>query len=955
MNRYIPTRNRTTQVKATHLQLPASVTVYPVQNKYITIPSSSNIINDSTGPTGATGETGSTGTTGATGETGRTGFTGTTGWTGASGRTGSTGGITGFTGFTGTTGFTGSGFTGSTGQTGFTGTDGTPLITSSTFPTTLQNQYLFNTTDQQLYQYTNTWTNLANMAAPSITTGPTVGSTANSGSLFINTNTAQLYQYSSGWNPLLKVAGTNISYGSSGPGYLTGIKDDYFINTTNKKLFKNVGPYNPSSVSGLQNWYDSADPLGTGITPSTGATIGTWYDKSGNGNHTLVNGGAAITQGNDGLPFLNFNSSYYTIPPMTWQGSFVGFTVFMVETMSTVTGAMGFIGNTGQRAVQPYGPQLIGGTTLNGYRWGMPYTYYVQTSNIFTAGSTRLWSMVGNYTGTGYTYSLYLNGTQQSTTVTADNVAIRNYMNMIGGSVDTLDYANYYIGKMREVIAYQGNMTNIDRQGIEGYLAWKWNMQTTLPITHTYYTQTPKVSPWSSVAYLGNLVTNASTNPPESALDSSYHINTTSGQVSQYYSSNNVAASTLLNGIPGLQLWLDANDPLANGTFPSKGGDVLPIWADKSGNGYDAVGAGGPTITTNSQNYLPGITVNNTVGGVNGTYYSSPIPPGTFINGLSVFGVYKSLGSTSQNAVFYRSSSASGSNLSNPFATEYNKILVGSATAVQYNATTLYQPSTALMYINMNQTNSTVSQTLNGTSQTTSVLSGSTPWTTSDIGNLFFLGSRPDKDATSNQIFYEVIVFNTNLTTAERQSVEGYLAWKWGLQASLPTLHPYVSNNPFIIGWNTVLSGSRLVGNFPYTNTLLTTSIATSATAMYEVGPITTTNFSKLLITATLSMVAAANAIQLTVGRYTATGATAGQSTNVPSNTTGISIPYSSSSSSVYFMAATTTVSGQSASLCGTAVDSPGAGTFYYRIWASSVPAISSNTTITANLNVLQM
>ena len=31
--------------------------------------------------------------------------------------------------------------------------------------------------------------------------------------------------------------------------------------------------------------------------------------------------------------------------------------------------------------------------------------------------------------------------------------------------------------------------------------------------------------------------------------------------------------------------------------------------------------------------------------------------------------------------------------------------------------------------------------------------------------------------------------FNSN-----RQIVEGYLAWKWGLQTSLPSDHPYNSN-----------------------------------------------------------------------------------------------------------------------------------------------------------------
>lgn len=37
----------------------------------------------------------------------------------------------------------------------------------------------------------------------------------------------------------------------------------------------------------------------------------------------------------------------------------------------------------------------------------------------------------------------------------------------------------------------------------------------------------------------------------------------------------------------------------------------------------------------------------------------------------------------------------------------------------------------------------------------------------------------------------EVILFSDVLSDSDRQKVEGYLAWKWGLQASLPAGHPY--------------------------------------------------------------------------------------------------------------------------------------------------------------------
>jgi hypothetical protein len=42
----------------------------------------------------------------------------------------------------------------------------------------------------------------------------------------------------------------------------------------------------------------------------------------------------------------------------------------------------------------------------------------------------------------------------------------------------------------------------------------------------------------------------------------------------------------------------------------------------------------------------------------------------------------------------------------------------------------------------------------------------------------------------------EVILYNAQLTTPQVQTVEGYLAWKWGLQANLPANHPYKNGPP---------------------------------------------------------------------------------------------------------------------------------------------------------------
>lgn len=44
----------------------------------------------------------------------------------------------------------------------------------------------------------------------------------------------------------------------------------------------------------------------------------------------------------------------------------------------------------------------------------------------------------------------------------------------------------------------------------------------------------------------------------------------------------------------------------------------------------------------------------------------------------------------------------------------------------------------------------------------------------------------------------EFVMTRTALATSERQQLEGYLAWKWGLQANLPVSHPYYNLPPTV-------------------------------------------------------------------------------------------------------------------------------------------------------------
>ena len=78
--------------------------------------------------------------------------------------------------------------------------------------------------------------------------------------------------------------------------------------------------------------------------------------------------------------------------------------------------------------------------------------------------------------------------------------------------------------------------------------------------------------------------------------------------------------------------------------------------------------------------------------------------------------------------------------------------------------------------------------------------------------NLSFTGTATNPMSTSSPYIigqfignaYEVIFYNTALADTQRQQVEGYLAWKWGLQNSLVN-HPY-KNVPPGLPWQASLT-----------------------------------------------------------------------------------------------------------------------------------------------------
>lgn len=248
--------------------------------------------------------------------------------------------------------------------------------------------------------------------------------------------------------------------------------------------------------------------------------------------------------------------------------------------------------------------------------------------------------------------------------------------------------------------------------------------------------------------------------------------------------------------VTGLQAWYDGSDPLGTGSFPDPGAAV-PTWYDKSGNSRNAVATGSPQFQTYSLNSLSGIAY---VGNNSATvYYTAPIPAGTFSAATTFFIVYKSTQNNTANALVSRGG---------PVGTSGNPDINSSGIAVQntasqygyngYSGAAIYNTTPSLFEITVDQYGNNVSQWINGSSVTVNYegYGPLTPGTADATNDSLYIGTRRGLDISFAGVFYEILAYNKVLSQSERQTVEGYLAWKWGLQASLPEGHAFVSAAP---------------------------------------------------------------------------------------------------------------------------------------------------------------
>jgi len=508
----------------------------------------------------------------------------------------------------------------------------------------------------------------------------------------------------------------------------------------------------PSAIPGCVLWLDGADPAGTGVAPSNGASVTTWVDKSGSGNSGT--GGTAPSYNSSGINskgVVSFNGSTAYLNSQDLYSN-RSFSIFMIiRRQGSMPGFTGLLCGSSASPNQNMTFAFRNNTdiTLGFYYNDLDYASFPDyTGNTSTEPA---YIIEGTYTPGARV--LYLNGTQVASDANSTNLG-SDPGPVIGGYSG--QRFNGFIG---DIVILNGIPDSTSRQQVEGYLAWKWGLQATLPANHPYKNG---AAPTFNTSQITTIPLTIQKNR------------------------NFVPTQT-----SGLGLWLDAAD--SSTITISTGVSQLN---DKSTNAYNLTQGttglqpsySGNLITFSSNKYLniPQAAINNTA-----TYslflIFNPIASTNWIlqkqyNGVSSRTMlsmtrYWQNNTGTTNYVYWTSWANSGA-------------IANSATALSTSTLQLievvYDGSTLTMY-----RNGTV---LSTTSSASYGIGNETNATNFTIGSWIADGSIIDSGTTNFQ-FGELIFYTTSLSAAQRQQIEGYLAWKWGLQANLPPGNPYLNNN----------------------------------------------------------------------------------------------------------------------------------------------------------------
>ena len=508
---------------------------------------------------------------------------------------------------------------------------------------------------------------------------------------------------------------------------------------------KSISGFDPRTVPGCQLWLDGAD---TGSMTLSGSNVTQWNDKSGNG-YVMTNNRGTTT-----IATASLNSLTTVYTP---SGTNTRITNFVGRTKCTI-----FL--VGKAASSRYLLALNGGflyTANDSLLYFSPPTgdyldLVDSVSGSIVSNNTWFILCIGYDNATNSTANPYtINGTTRSTAITPrgtpgiltdQNITSTLYINSVNG---TNSYDSVYTA---EILYYNDTLTTTQRQQVEGYLAQKWGLQTSIPSTHPFYSVRPHLRAFQPI------------------------------------------------DVSGCQLWLDGADQ----SSMTLSGSSVTQWSDKSGRGFNATtpaGTNSPTYLTATRE-LQFVAANTNVlriaqgfgDALVGTTYSIFfIGRRTVASGFHFF-----LGSTGNfgGRVLLMTGFFDNTMQTNVYDSAFNSSI-----------TTYTSPDPVRLYCYEVQSSSLATHILNGTQ----IGSDTQNYTLTSFANPELGRRYGDTLHTFN--LSEMIAFSPALNASQRQQVEGYLAHKWGLSLSVPSTHSFKSFPPASLYFEPATKYSALFNN----------------------------------------------------------------------------------------------------------------------------------------------
>lgn len=237
--------------------------------------------------------------------------------------------------------------------------------------------------------------------------------------------------------------------------------------------------WRPNEVgSNLAIWLDAEDAASITLN---GATVSQWNDKSGNGRNVVQP--TAILQPTYTAGAINIHPAM-TFDSTRWMEN-ISF-VIPTATVSTFIVYQDTLGVSSTRRmlnyyVLPYSSgSVIFASASAGYRnpenSGTVFTYQSSPTILsYTRSSTTL-------------QQVWIDGTfGNQTTNTTTNFTTSNLM--VGN--DGGGFGGPFNGLIAEVVVMTQPISAVLREKVEGYFAWKWDLQANLPVDHPYKSLPP--------------------------------------------------------------------------------------------------------------------------------------------------------------------------------------------------------------------------------------------------------------------------------------------------------------------------------------------------------------------------------------------------------------------------------------------------------------------------------